>query len=184
MGCSNPHLHGQIWAQRTGSGEPAKEGAAAGWLEHGRTCHTTPKLSWKAAERVVPETRHFVVLVLPGPCGPFDAGGGIAVQDITQLTAEGSATAWPGSLRRLTIRLRQPVQHLLPGFFRPAPAPHRWPEAPRVAPAHALLPSPPQCLGHGAQVHGGYEMLPSDPQRRHHLSSAPSACVGCRRCIG
>ena len=54
MGCSNPHPHGQIWAQRTVPGEPAKESAQqlAHYQEHGRTL-LTDYLAIELAEKAL-----------------------------------------------------------------------------------------------------------------------------------
>jgi hypothetical protein len=121
---------------------------------------------WCCLGRVAPST-----LVVASPCKTSPS------------SRPRAATAWPGSLRRLTIRLRQPVQHLLPG----SSGLHQRPTDGQKHPEwHLHMPF--YLRRHSAsatvRVHGGYEMLPSDPQRRHHLSSSASACVGCRRCIG
>ena len=66
MGCSNPHPHGQIWAQATIPEEPAKELVQQKlyYEKHGRTLlsdYLSKELQQK--ERIVTENEHFVVLV-------------------------------------------------------------------------------------------------------------------------
>ena len=108
MGCSNPHPHGQIWAQRTVPGEPAKETAQQlrYFGQHGRTLladYLTIEL--REQTRVVFENEHFVALVPFWAVWPFETLllPHRAVQDLTQLTdAEKDALA--DALRRLTIR--------------------------------------------------------------------------------
>ena len=75
MGCSNPHPHGQIWAQRTVPGLPAQETAhqAAYFREHGRSLLSDYlQLELKAQERLVLENAHWVVLVPYWAVWPFE----------------------------------------------------------------------------------------------------------------
>lgn len=108
MGCSNPHPHGQIWAQRTVPGEPAKETVQqlAYFQEHGRTLLADYlAIELEKKERVVIENEHFVVLVPFWAVWPFETIviARRPVQDVTQLTdAERDALA--DIIRRLTIR--------------------------------------------------------------------------------
>lgn len=66
MGCSNPHPHGQIWAQATIPEEPAKEliQQKSYYKKYGRTL-LSDYLSkeFEQEERIVAENEHFVVLV-------------------------------------------------------------------------------------------------------------------------
>ena len=108
MGCSNPHPHGQIWAQRTVPGEPTKEGVQqlAHFAEHGRTL-LTDYLATELAEqsRLVLENEHWVALVPFWASWPFETLllPRRAVQDLTQLT-EVEKDAFADAMRRLTIR--------------------------------------------------------------------------------
>ena len=75
MGCSNPHPHGQIWAQASIPGEPAKELAnQAAWYER----HGEPLLVAYAAlerergERVVAANDHFLAVVPFWAAWPFE----------------------------------------------------------------------------------------------------------------
>ena len=75
MGCSNPHPHGQIWAQRTVPGEPAKEGRQqlAHYQQHGRTLLADYlALELREQTRVVLENAHWVVLVPFWASWPFE----------------------------------------------------------------------------------------------------------------
>jgi UDPglucose--hexose-1-phosphate uridylyltransferase len=108
MGCSNPHPHGQIWAQRTVPGEPAKESVEqlAYFEKHGRTLLTDYlAIELEKKERVVIENEHFVVLVPFWAVWPFETIviARRPVQDITQLTDD-ERTALADIIRRLTIR--------------------------------------------------------------------------------
>ncbi|MBC8083845.1 MAG: UDP-glucose--hexose-1-phosphate uridylyltransferase [Hymenobacter sp.] len=108
MGCSNPHPHGQVWAQRTVPGDPAKETEhqAAYFREHGRSLlgdYLAIELREKA--RVVLETEHFVALVPFWAAWPFETLllPRRHVQDITQLT-EAERNSLAEAIRQLTIR--------------------------------------------------------------------------------
>lgn len=108
MGCSNPHPHGQIWAQRTVPGDPAKETAQqlAYFQEHGRTLLADYlDIELQEQTRVVLDNAHWVVLVPFWAAWPFETLvlPRRPVQDLTQLTdAERDGLA--DVLRRLTTR--------------------------------------------------------------------------------
>ncbi|KUG05814.1 UDP-glucose--hexose-1-phosphate uridylyltransferase [Solirubrum puertoriconensis] len=108
MGCSNPHPHGQIWAQRTVPSEPAKETVQqlAYYQQHGRTLLADYLgIELEKKERVVLENDHFVVLVPFWAVWPFETllVARRPVQDITQLAPE-ERDALADAIRRLTIR--------------------------------------------------------------------------------
>ena len=108
MGCSNPHPHGQIWAQRTVPTDPAKETVQqlAHFQQHGRTLLADYlAIELKEQQRVVLENEHWVVLVPFWAAWPFETLvlPRRTVQDITQLT-ETERDALADALRRLTIR--------------------------------------------------------------------------------
>lgn len=108
MGCSNPHPHGQIWAQRTVPTDPAKETVQqlAHFRQHGRTLLADYlAIELKEQQRVVLENEYWVVLVPFWAAWPFETLvlPRRTVQDITQLT-ETERDALADALRRLTIR--------------------------------------------------------------------------------
>lgn len=75
MGCSNPHPHGQIWAQRNVPGEPAKELAQmqSYFADKGSTLlgdYLAVELERK--DRVVCENDHFAALVPFWATWPFE----------------------------------------------------------------------------------------------------------------
>lgn len=75
MGCSNPHPHGQIWAEETIPEEPAKEleQFEKYYAEHGRTLLSDyMDLELEQKERVVTENEHFVVVVPFWAFWPFE----------------------------------------------------------------------------------------------------------------
>jgi UDPglucose--hexose-1-phosphate uridylyltransferase len=63
MGCSNPHPHGQIWANATVPDEPAKESMAQRDYQAAPTLHACFAIiwNWNAArgERLIAENNHF-----------------------------------------------------------------------------------------------------------------------------
>lgn len=76
MGCSNPHPHGQIWAQESIPDEPMKKQRAqlAYWNKHGRTLlFDYVEAERKNRERVLFENGHFVALVPFWAVWPFEA---------------------------------------------------------------------------------------------------------------
>ena len=75
MGCSNPHPHGQIWAQSSIPGEPAKEDERQrAWRDaHGSTLlGDYLRLELNARERIVLENDGFVCLVPFWAVWPFE----------------------------------------------------------------------------------------------------------------
>jgi UDPglucose--hexose-1-phosphate uridylyltransferase len=75
MGCSNPHPHGQIWAQRSVPREPARETSAQRehYLRHGRTLlEDYLSLELREGERLVTENDGFVALVPFWAIWPFE----------------------------------------------------------------------------------------------------------------
>jgi UDPglucose--hexose-1-phosphate uridylyltransferase len=75
MGASNPHPHGQIWANETLPNEPAKElGAQLRYLKEKRTCLMCDYVNLERArgERIVCENEYFVALVPFWAVWPFE----------------------------------------------------------------------------------------------------------------
>jgi UDPglucose--hexose-1-phosphate uridylyltransferase len=75
MGCSNPHPHGQIWANYTLPNEPRKEQAAlTEYQSRNQSCLLCDyiELERAVAERIVCENEHFVVLVPFWAVWPFE----------------------------------------------------------------------------------------------------------------
>ena len=75
MGASNPHPHGQIWAQRSVPREPAREGERQleHFQRHGRTLLADyVALEVERGERVVCANDHFVALVPFWAVWPFE----------------------------------------------------------------------------------------------------------------
>lgn len=75
MGCSNPHPHGQIWAQRSVPGEPAKESAQMlrHWEAHKRSLLADYlALELAEQERLVCQNEHFATLVPFWAVWPFE----------------------------------------------------------------------------------------------------------------
>jgi UDPglucose--hexose-1-phosphate uridylyltransferase len=75
MGCSNPHPHGQIWANQTVPNEPRKEQASLADYrrrnEHCLLCDYL-ELEHSSGERVVCENEHFVAVVPFWATWPFE----------------------------------------------------------------------------------------------------------------
>ncbi|MGA8153830.1 MAG: UDP-glucose--hexose-1-phosphate uridylyltransferase [Terriglobales bacterium] len=75
MGCSNPHPHGQIWANQTIPNEPRKEQESQkAYMEKHRACLLCDylRLETQAGARIVVENAHFVVLVPFWAVWPFE----------------------------------------------------------------------------------------------------------------
>ena len=108
MGCSNPHPHGQIWANHTVPNEPRKEQAALTDFRqrHGKCllCHYVA-LEHAAGERVVCENEHFVALVPFWAVWPFEvllcSKGHVADLDALDSSAR---SALADILKRVTTR--------------------------------------------------------------------------------
>ena len=108
MGASNPHPHGQIWAQRTVPAEPAKETVhqAAYFEKNGRSLLADYlEIELEQQERLVFTNAHFVVLVPYWAVWPFETMiiPRRPVQDVTQLTAA-ERDAFAEAIHQLTIR--------------------------------------------------------------------------------
>jgi UDPglucose--hexose-1-phosphate uridylyltransferase len=108
MGCSNPHPHGQIWAQESIPDEPLKkQKAQTRYLEqHGRTLladYLEEEL--RQEERIICKNPHFVVLVPFWAVWPFEAMivPRRPMARITDMTAA-EKNAYADALRQLTIR--------------------------------------------------------------------------------
>ncbi len=108
MGCSNPHPHGQIWANATIPNEPAKETSALGAYHAARgSCLLCDYLELERArgDRLITENSHFSALVPFWAIWPFEAmligrrhvG---ALDELTEVERDGLADI----LKRLTTR--------------------------------------------------------------------------------
>jgi UDPglucose--hexose-1-phosphate uridylyltransferase len=108
MGSSNPHPHGQIWAQRSVPMGPARETArqAEHFARHGRTLlGDYLRLEEARGERIVCGNEHFVALVPFWAVWPFETlvVSRRAVPDLTQLD-DAERDGFADVLRRLTAR--------------------------------------------------------------------------------
>ena len=108
MGCSNPHPHGQIWAQESIPDEPLKKQHAQTryFEQNSRTLladYLTEELHKK--ERIICENAHFVVLVPFWAVWPFEAMivPRRPMSRITDMTDD-EKTAYADALQQLTIR--------------------------------------------------------------------------------
>lgn len=108
MGCSNPHPHGQIWAQRNVPGEPARE--LLQMQRHFEAKGSTLLGDYLAAEldreqRIVCQNEHFVALVPFWATWPFEllVLCRRRVASLLEMTAA-EKDALAGILKSLTIR--------------------------------------------------------------------------------
>ena len=167
MGCSNPHPHGQIWANRTIPNEPRKEQVAQGAYRasHG-SCLLCDYVQWeqRAGERIVCRNDVFTALVPFWAVWPFETllvanhhFGGFDALDAPR------RDALAGILRRLTIRYDNLFQTPFPysmGFH-----PHPTDEQPHPQwHFHAHFYPPLLRSATVKKFMVGYEML-SGPQR-------------------
>lgn len=108
MGCSNPHPHGQIWAQSSLPMEIQKEDARqkAYYNDHGQTLlHDYLALELKQRERVVLENEHFAVVVPFWAVWPYETMlvSRRAVPDITEFT-QPETGAFAAIMKELLVR--------------------------------------------------------------------------------
>ena len=107
MGCSNPHPHGQIWAQYSVPVEPAKESKMqkAYFDKHGKTLLSDYlEEELQQQERILIENEHFVALIPFWATWPFETMilSKRSVQHILQLT-EDERTAMADVYKKLTV---------------------------------------------------------------------------------
>jgi UDPglucose--hexose-1-phosphate uridylyltransferase len=107
MGCSNPHPHGQIWAQSTIPDEPLKKQKAqlAYFKKHGKTLlsdYVAAELEKK--ERILFENDHFVGLVPFWAVWPFEAMI-IPKRPMARITdmTDDEKTAFANAYKQLTV---------------------------------------------------------------------------------
>ncbi len=108
MGCSNPHPHGQIWAQSSIPDEPLKKQIAQEkyWQKHQRTLlsdYIARELEKK--ERILFENEHFVALVPFWAVWPFETmivpkRNMPRISDMTDAERDAFANAY----KRLTVK--------------------------------------------------------------------------------
>ena len=108
MGCSNPHPHGQIWAQSSIPGEVRKECdmQEAYFKKHGTQLLMDYLIKeLEKGERIVVENESFVALVPYWATWPFETMilPKRAIQNINQLTAE-EKTRFADMYKKLTIK--------------------------------------------------------------------------------
>ncbi len=108
MGCSNPHPHGQIWANETLPNELAKELAAFGDYRqmHGTSLlHDYLEMELDRQERLVAANDHFVLLVPFWAIWPFETllVSRRCVSTLDELNDD-ERTALAGILQQATIR--------------------------------------------------------------------------------
>ncbi len=108
MGCSNPHPHGQIWAQQSIPNEPYKkqQNQLAYYQRNGRTLlsdYLAKELH--VNERIVVENEHFVVLVPFWAVWPFETMivPKRPMQTIAQMH-EKEVTAFAAMYRSVTVK--------------------------------------------------------------------------------
>lgn len=126
MGCSNPHPHGQIWANETVPDELAREVAFQQkyFKQHGRSLlGDYLKLELEKRERLVCCNDHFAGVVPFWAVWPFETMliSRRCVSSLPELTAE-ERNGLADILRRLTIRYDNLFQTAFPytmGFHQP-----------------------------------------------------------------
>ena len=158
MGCSNPHPHGQIWANETIPDELAKELASfeeysqkhnAGLLED------YLKLELEKQERIVAANEHFVAVVPFWAVWPFETMvvSRRRVACLTELTAEGKIITGR-DLKPGHYSLRQSLQDLVPIHHGHSPGEARTGTQNWLSSACALLSST-ATIGNRKKIHGG-----------------------------
>jgi UDPglucose--hexose-1-phosphate uridylyltransferase len=107
MGCSNPHPHGQLWAQQTVPVEPAKESKRQFeyFKRYGKSLLSDYlEEELKSGERIVVANEHFVALVPFWAVWPYETMiiSRRHVQNLTQLTTE-EKMAYADIYKKLTV---------------------------------------------------------------------------------
>jgi len=127
MGCSNPHPHGQIWAQHTIPDEPSKEQYQfTEYVNKYQSCLLCDYLKKEneLQERIVIENDDFVVLVPFWAVWPYETllMSKRHLGDFTKLT-DSEKTSLADIIRRLTIRYDNIFNISFPysAGFHPAP---------------------------------------------------------------
>lgn len=108
MGCSNPHPHGQIWAQETIPGEPAREliQFEKYYKKNSRTLlQDYLDIELREKTRILFENEHFVVLVPFWAVWPFETMilSKEPIQNLTQFSKQ-MQHAFAEAIRHLTIK--------------------------------------------------------------------------------
>ena len=108
MGCSNPHPHGQIWAQNVVPVEPAKETEQqlAYWQKNNRSLLADYlKLELEEGARIIYENEHFAVLVPFWATWPFETMiiSKRHFQHLLQMT-EAEKDAYAAIIKEITIK--------------------------------------------------------------------------------
>jgi UDPglucose--hexose-1-phosphate uridylyltransferase len=108
MGCSNPHPHGQIWAQSSIPAEPAKETLQQSkyFLENNKSLLADYlDVELNAKERIIIENEHFVALVPFWAVWPYETMiiSKRHLQNILEFTEE-EKSALAEILKQLTIK--------------------------------------------------------------------------------
>lgn len=126
MGCSNPHPHGQIWANETIPNEPVQEqNSLADYQKKHAKCLLCDylELERSAGERTVAENEHFAAIVPFWAVWPFEILL-LSKQHVPDLLAlsEDSRTALADVLKQVTTRYDNLFQTSFPysmGFHQP-----------------------------------------------------------------
>lgn len=167
MGCSNPHPHGQIWAQETIPDEPAKElrQFKAHYEKYGRTLLADYlKLELERGERLVVENAHFAVVVPFWAFWPFETLV-ISKRPFAHLTdmSDSEKKALADIVRKLTIKYDNIFKVSFPYSAGHHPAPTDGEEHPEW---HYHMHFYPPLLRSATikKFRVGYEML-ANPQR-------------------
>lgn len=131
MGCSNPHPHGQIWAQESIPVEPEKEMVRQLYYyqQHGRSMlQDYLELELKLQERILVENRDFVVLVPFWAFWPFETMiiSKRHIQNILQFS-EDEKRSFADALKRLTVKYDNLFQTSFPysAGMHQSPADHQ-----------------------------------------------------------
>ena len=108
MGCSNPHPHGQIWAQQSVPDEPMKKQIAQiRYFEENKRTLLSDYLAEELVrkERLICENKHFVALIPFWAVWPFEAMiiPRRPMSKITDMT-DTEKTAFADAYRQLTVR--------------------------------------------------------------------------------
>ena len=174
MGCSNPHPHGQIWANQTIPNEPRKEQESqSGYSAKYGSCLLCDYLQLEVGSqtRVVLANDHFVALVPFWAVWPFEI---LLVSKAPRPRSARSRSRCARQPRRNTQSphhpLRQSLRNLIPLLHGIPSGAHRRQRSSRMASARPFLSAAAAFRDH-PQIHGGIRNARRTAARHHSRSS-------------
>ncbi len=183
MGASNPHPHGQIWANATLPNEPAKEQTSfAAYQRQHTACLLCEylKIEKEKKDRIVCENDEFAAMVPFWAVWPFET---IVISKRHAGSLEQFSESGRDALADILHRVTARYDNLFATSFPYSMGFHQRPTdgeaASRVAFSRAFL-SAAAAFGGGAEIHGGLRTA-GDSAAGHHSGRSGGAFARCGR---